>query len=187
LAEKKRRPSDRKKKPPRRAPKEPPKITPKVKCIVAVRLRGEAGVPRDVEATLNMLGLKRKHCAVLIYDRPDSLGMLRTAKDYVTWGEADMEILCALLEKRCRPRGADRLSDKYVKEKLQVTSIKRLVEAIDRAEIPLSRLREAGIPRIFHLHPPKGGFKRALKRPFQDRGELGDRGPEITALISRMI
>jgi len=183
----KKRPRGGKKAPVRRVRKEAPSEILKGNCIIAVRLRGEAGVSSDVEATLNMLRLPRKHNAVLIYKKPDALGMLRKAKDYITWGEANKELLSMLFRKRCRPQGANELAAKWLKEKLQVTSIERLAEAIERAEIPLSRLYEAGVPPVFRLHPPKGGFNRALKRPFADGGELGDRGAEITFLVSRMI
>lgn len=176
-----------KKPPARRVRKEAPAEISKGSCIIAVRLRGEAGVSSDVKTTLNMLRLPKKHNAVLIYKKPDALGMLRKAKDYVTWGEANKEVLSMLFQKRCRPQGTNELTAKYLKEKLQVPSIERLAEAIERAEIPLGRLYEAGIVPIFHLHPPKGGFKRALKRSFADGGELGDRGSEITFLVSRMI
>ncbi len=176
-----------KKLPARRVRKKVPSEISKGSCIIAVRLRGESGVSRDVKATLNMLRLPRNHNAVLIYKKPDALGMIRKAKDYITWGEANKDVLRMLFQKRCRPEGTNELTAKYLKEKLQVSSIERLAEAIERAEIPLGRLYEAGIPPIFRLHPPKGGFKRALKRPFGDGGELGDRGAEIGSLISRMI
>ncbi len=183
----KKRPREAKKPTARRVRKEAPSEISKGSCIIAVRLRGESGVSSDVKATLNMLRLPQKHNAVLIYKKPDALGMLRKAKDYITWGEANKELLSMLFRKRCRPQGTNELTAKYLKERLQVPSIDRLAEAIERAEIPLGRLYEAGIPPVFHLHPPKGGFKRALKRSFADRGELGDRGSEIAFLVSRMI
>jgi large subunit ribosomal protein L30 len=36
------------------------------------------------------------------------------------------------------------------------------------------------------MHPPKKGFKRTVKRPYRDRGELGYRGEAINELIKRM-
>jgi len=186
MAERK-RPRRERKLPARRIRKKVPSEISKGSCIIAVRLRGDAGVSSDVKATLNTLRLPRKHNAILIYRKPDTLGMIRKAKDYITWGEANKEILKMLFQKRCRPQGTNELTAKYLKEKLQFSSIERFAEAIERAEIPLGRLYEAGIPPIFRLHPPKGGFKRALKRSFGDGGELGDRGAEIASLVSRMI
>ena len=37
-----------------------------------------------------------------------------------------------------------------------------------------------------HLHPPRGGFKKTIKRPKPD-GELGYRGEAINELILRML
>ena len=182
----KKRPRERKK-PSTRVRKEAPSEVSKSSCIIAVRLRGGAGVTTDVEATLNMLHLPRKYNAVLMYNKPDVLGMLKKTKDYITWGEADGEVLSLLLSERSRPHGAGELTTKHLKERLQIPSIPRLVEMIERAEVPLGKLYDAGIPPVFCLHPPKGGFKRSLKRPLTDGGELGYRGTEITSLISRMI
>ena len=40
--------------------------------------------------------------------------------------------------------------------------------------------------KTYRLHPPRGGFRRTIKRPLPD-GECGYRGKEINALIERMI
>lgn len=36
-----------------------------------------------------------------------------------------------------------------------------------------------------HLHPPRGGF-RSIKRPYQGKGDLGDRGDAMQDLVERM-
>jgi len=167
--------------------KEPPAEAPEGRCIIAIRLRGQANLSGDVIATLNMLHMSRKYSAVLVYEKPDTLGMLRKVKDYITWGEAEKKTLGMLLEKRCRPEGARKLTPEHLKERLQIPSIEKLAEAIERKEIPLSKLREAGIRLVFHLHPPRGGFKGPSKRSFGDGGELGYRGTEIARLVSQMI
>jgi len=38
----------------------------------------------------------------------------------------------------------------------------------------------------YHLHPPRGGFKKAIKWP-RPKGELGYRGEKINELIKRMM
>lgn len=38
----------------------------------------------------------------------------------------------------------------------------------------------------YRLHPPRGGFKKTIKRPRPD-GELGYRGEKINDLIARMM
>ena len=186
MAEKRKRPEKRKLTA-RRVEREKPPDAPEGKCMIAVRLRGQAGIPDDVVSALDMLHMPRRYNAVLIYERPDTLGMLRKVKDYVTWGEIGKESLAMLFEKRCRPKGAKELTANCLKERLQISSIEKLADTVGRAEIPLSRLYEAGIPPVFRLHPPRGGFKKTVKRPFADEGELGYRGLEISSLILRMI
>ncbi|MDH5460353.1 MAG: uL30 family ribosomal protein, partial [Candidatus Bathyarchaeota archaeon] len=65
-----------------------PKETKKRKCIIAIRIRGTIRAPRQVRETLQMLHLTRNNYAVLIDNRPSFLGMLKTAQNFVTWGEA---------------------------------------------------------------------------------------------------
>ncbi len=160
---------------------------PDRKCVIAVRIRGQAGVAGDVEATLGMLHMPRKYNAAVLYSEPSILGMLRKVKDYVTWGEIEKKTLATLLEERCRPTSVKEITAKYLKESLQVASLEKLAEAMEKTEIPLGKLREAGLPMVFRLHPPKGGFKGPTKRGFAEGGELGYRGVEISQLVSRMI
>ncbi|MEM2203989.1 MAG: 50S ribosomal protein L30, partial [Sulfolobales archaeon] len=40
---------------------------------------------------------------------------------------------------------------------------------------------------VFRLHPPSGGFKGSIKKPYGNGGELGYRGQDINDLIRRMI
>jgi len=44
-----------------------------------------------------------------------------------------------------------------------------------------------GLKPYFRLHPPKGGFKGSVKKPYNAGGELGYRGSAINDLIMRMI
>ena len=48
--------------------------------------------------------------------------------------------------------------------------------------------REGKLKKIFHLHPPKGGFERkGIKTPFKIGGALGDRKEKINELILKML
>ncbi|OYT43682.1 MAG: 50S ribosomal protein L30 [Candidatus Aenigmarchaeota archaeon ex4484_56] len=68
--------------------------------IAAIRLRGKFNVRKEIEDTLGLLGLKRKNTCVVLEDNKYNLGMLKKAKDYITYGEIDEEILGKLLEKK---------------------------------------------------------------------------------------
>lgn len=68
--------------------------------IAIIRIRGTNDVKKEIEATLIMLHLHKKHtCSV--YPKTDALmGMLEKAKDYITYGELDDETHKLLVEKR---------------------------------------------------------------------------------------
>ena len=69
--------------------------------IAAIRVRGTVGVSKGIKDTMDMLGLKRPNSMALLPD--SSAGMLRKAKDYLTWGELSEEI-----EKEIKSRHKDK-------------------------------------------------------------------------------
>jgi len=154
------------------------------RCLAVVRIRGGVNLRRDVKDTLNMLHLTRPNHATLIPATPQYLGMLRKAKEYVTWGEASMDGVLTLLERRGEVEGGRRLSEEYVKDNLKFESLRDLAEALLSLKVKLTELR--GVKPLFRLHPPSKGFKRTVKRAFSEGGELGYRGEKINELIRRM-
>ncbi len=152
-------------------------------CLLAIRIRGGVNASAKVEDTLKMLRMERNNAATLLDNRPEYLGMLQKAKDYITWGEPTLETVRLLLEKRGRTIG-DRTIDK---ESLKVNgyeTLEGLAEALHNGEAVIHRLE--GIKPFFRLHPPSKGFKRSVKRPYRSRGELGYRSEEINELAKRM-
>lgn len=157
-------------------------------CIVAIRLRGTARVYPELEKTLDSLRLKSKYNAALLPDNPSIKGMLQKAKDHITWGEVDVTTITRLLRYRGRTIGNHRIDDERIKRMFpQYDSIEKLASAIASGDISLEKLWKAGIKPVFRLHPPKGGFKYTIKRPYGSGGELGYRGPDIRKLIEKMI
>src|SRR4030042_4322383 len=75
------------------------------KCIAAVRVRGTVRAQREARATLDMLHLSRTNHAVVVDNRPATMGMLKRAQSYITWGEISKETLTMLLTKRGRLAG----------------------------------------------------------------------------------
>ncbi|RLF23652.1 MAG: 50S ribosomal protein L30 [Thermoprotei archaeon] len=153
------------------------------KLLAVIRIRGTAGVPKDVEDTLKMLRLVRKHHCVIIDNRPSYLGMLQKVKDYVTWGEIDAETLALLLRRRGRLRGNTRLTDDHVK-KLGYENIEQFAKAVLEGKARLDDI--PGLKPVFRLAPPSGGFKGTIKKPYKAGGELGYRGSAINDLLKRM-
>lgn len=150
-----------------------------------IRLRGTADVHPDVKATLRMLRLTRKFTAVL-YPKNETIdGMLKVVKDWVTWGEVDEETLKQLILKRGRLPGNKPITEEKVKEIFGM-SIDELVKALVDGKILWHKL-DGKVKPVFRLHPPKGGFKRTIRKPIKAGGELGYRGMEINDLLRKMI
>lgn len=73
------------------------------KTLAVVRVRGLRGVRSKTKRLLEKMGLTRKNHCVLLKDGPSVLGMLRKAKDYITWGEASEKSLELLRKKGQAP------------------------------------------------------------------------------------
>ena len=151
-----------------------------------VRIRGIPDTPYDVEYTLRLLRLVRKHHCVLYLDKPSIKGMLYKVKDWVTWGEVDRDTLVLLLRKRGRVVGDRPLTDEFVRQKLRLSSVEELADKLLSGELEYHKLESYGVKPVFRLHPPRGGF-RSIKKPYAAGGDLGYRGPAINELLRRMI
>ncbi len=154
--------------------------------LLAVRLRGTAGDNPDVEKTLESLKLERTFQARLLENTPSMLGMLRAAKNLVAWGEVSPKLLERLLQKRGEREAGKDLDGAFVRM-FGVPSLEGLAKSVVSGEVGLEELWRAGLKPRFRLHPPRGGFKRSLRRAATDGGELGYRGGDINSLVKRMI
>ena len=154
--------------------------------ILAVRLRGTASDNPDVQRTMESLKLERTFQARLLDNTPSNLGMLRSAKVLVAWGEVSPDLLGRVLEKRGERDGSDGLDDSFLRV-LGKSSFDDLAKSIVAGETSLYELSRAGLKVPFRFHPPRGGFKRSLRRAATDGGELGYRGADINVLAKRMI
>jgi large subunit ribosomal protein L30 len=155
--------------------------------ILAVRIRGTATDNPDIRKTMEILQLESTFRARLLENSPSTLGMLRTAKNLVAWGQVSPEVLEALLRKRAEREGRMEFNDEFAKVFFKKESIADLAKSIVAGEIGVKDLWLAGVKPRFRLHPPKGGFKRSTRRAATDGGELGYRGEDINRLVSRMI
>ncbi len=139
--------------------------------LAAVRVRGLTGVRTNVKDTLNMLRLYKNNYCVVMPNNPIYLGMLKMAKDYITWGEIEDETFKMLAEKKGEEyQGPE--SDSKGKIKYNDFVI----------------LNNKKIRKYFRLNPPRKGFgRKGIKYSFQQGGALGYRGEKINELIKRMI
>ncbi len=149
-----------------------------------IRLRGKHDLQVPVEDTLHMLHLTRQNHCVVIPQDPTHTGMLKVVKDFVTWGEIDEQTLAKALLRRGRAVGDKPIDDAFVKAHSRYKSIWDLSQAVAKGEANLREVTE--LRPVLRLHPPVRGF-RAIKRGYNDGGDLGYRGAAINELIQRML
>ncbi len=159
----------------------------KQSIILAVRIRGTATDNPDIRKTMETLKMESTFRARLLESSPSTLGMLRTAKNLVAWGQVSPEVLENLLRKRGEREGNKDLNDEFAKVFFKKENIADLAKSVVAGEIGVKELWLAGVKPGFRLHPPKGGFKRSTRRAATDGGELGYRGEDINRLVRRMI
>ncbi|MBN1681945.1 50S ribosomal protein L30 [Candidatus Bathyarchaeota archaeon] len=151
--------------------------------LLVIRIRGGIDVPKKIEDTLMMLRVDRNNYATLIKNTPSYNGMLKKAKDYITWGEPTLDTIKTILEKRGKLVGDKKITNENLSQ-LGYPNIDNLAESITNGELDLTYMN--GIKPFFRMHPPKKGFKRTVKRAYTDHGELGYRGEAINELALRM-
>ena len=151
--------------------------------IAAIRVRGRTGIKKDIADTLDMLKLTRINHAVLIEETPSYKGMLQKAKDYITWGEVDEDTVAKLLSKRGKLAGNVKLTEDYLKENTDFSSVEELSKAVVDSG---AKLEDSGIKPIFRLHPPRKGYED-IKKTFIESGSLGYRGDKMGDLVKKMI
>ena len=152
-------------------------------CLLVIRIRGQINVSKREEDTLRMLRIDRNNYATIIDNRPSYLGMLNEAKDFITWGEPSVETISLLLKKRGRIQGNKKIEEAEISA-LGFNDFDDLAKSIYIGEKEIQKMKP--LKPFFRLHPPKGGFKNSIKRPFGSRGELGYRGEKINELAKKM-
>ncbi len=69
--------------------------------IAAIRIRGQVGLRKEVKETLHRLRIRRKYsCIVIEKPNESQLGMIKSVRDFVAFGEINEETYKKLVEKR---------------------------------------------------------------------------------------
>jgi large subunit ribosomal protein L30 len=155
----------------------------KTDLLAVIRLKGKINVNYKIRATLDMLNVRRTNYMTLVPNTPSYLGMLKKARNFITWGEINADILKHVLEKRGEITGRKKLTNKHLKENTEYPTINALSKALHKGEISLNDIPE--LKRFFRLHPARKGY-RGIKRGFSEGGDVGYRGTAINELIVRM-
>ena len=138
------------------------------KHLAIIRLRGRTGISSAVESTLKHLNLNRINNCVVLNESPQILGMIRKAKDYITWGHINSETLKALASKRGKP---------LEQEEAGGLSKQKVVSVDGKS-----------YESLFRLSPAVGGLgSRGIKATFGKSGALGERKEKINDLIKKML
>src|SRR2546427_1801872 len=131
--------------------------------ILAVRLRGTASDNPDVQRTMESLKLERTFQARLLENTPSNLGMLRSAKVLVAWGEVSPDLLGRVLEKRGERDGADGLDDGFLRL-LGKSSFDDLAKSVVAGGERVLGLLWGGVEGAIRVHPSPGWLKGGMRR-----------------------
>jgi large subunit ribosomal protein L30 len=151
-------------------------------AFVVLRIKGTVNVPYWARYTLDSLNLHKKFWATILPETQESLGMLKKIKDFVAWTNVDAGLVKDLLEKRGKAEGSN--SFKLLPQAGDYRSVEELASDIAKDKVRLSNLQM--VKPWFALSPPRGGFKKNTKRPYNQNGILGE-DKELAQLIRRMI
>jgi large subunit ribosomal protein L30 len=147
--------------------------------ILVVNMRGTVNLNADQRKTLEQLRIDRRYSATIIPDESGYVGMLHRIKDKVAWCRADPETAAKLLKHRA-------IIDSSIEQswKKSQNELNKLAAQMAQGTVKLKDV--AGLKPWFRLHPPRGGFRRSLRRGYSQKGILGE-NPELPTLVDRMI
>ena len=151
--------------------------------ILVVNLHGQINSSAPVRKALNELWVARKFAASVVTDDAQTVGMLRLCKDYVAWCPAEAGLLGDLIAKRGMVSATRSLDQAALKE-LGLKSPQDLAAKMLKEKLRLSAVQ--GVLPYFRLSPPKGGFRRSLRRQYTEKGLLGN-NPKLEEIVKRMI
>jgi len=151
--------------------------------LLVLNLHGAINSPGPVRKALEELKVARRFSASVVPADASTLGALNLCKDHVSWAPVDAELLAALLKKRgmvsaTKPLNAALLKTMGYKDHEDLAA--RMVEK----GVRLSAVE--GLRPFFRLAPPRGGFKRSMRRGSSEDGLLGS-NPNLAELVRRML
>jgi large subunit ribosomal protein L30 len=150
--------------------------------LLVVNLHGAINSSAPVRKALNELWVVRKFSASVVGDDAPTVGMLKRCKDYVAWTPIEEGLLSDLLEKKGMVSTTRRLDQDALK-KLGFKNHKDMAAKMVKEQSRLSA--NPGVLPFFRLAPPRGGFRRSLRRQSTEKGMLGN-NPKLEEVVRRM-
>ena len=151
--------------------------------LLVLNLHGEINASAPVRKALGELKLEKRFSASVVPDDPSTLGALRLCKDRLAWAPIEASILTSLLEKRGMV-STTKVLDQDALKQMGFKDYGELAEMMLKNGTRLSAV--GGLRPFFKLSPPKGGFKKSMRRSTSEGGIMG-RNPDLLELIGRMI
>lgn len=125
---------------------------------------------------------KVNHCVVLPVNETTT-GMIKRSKDYIAYGTIVEDDLVQLLTLRGKLEGNVKLTEEYVKDNSEYSTIAEFAHAVMAGEAQLKDLPK--LKPVFRLHPPRKGHK-GIKHTVPEGGVLGNHKDQIGALLNQM-
>ena len=147
-----------------------------------IRVRGSVNVKPKIKETMKLMRLNRVNHCVIVPENETYDGMLKIIKDYVTWGEVDIETTELMLESSGKTSGNAIFTKKDLKDS-SFKTMKALAKNLSEGKVVMRDVPK--LKPIFRLHPPRKGYE-GIKHSFNEGGALGYRGKKINQLIRRM-
>ena len=139
-------------------------------AYLVVRMRGTVNVPYWADTTLESLNLAKKFRATIVPESAEYSGMLNKIRQLVAWCRIDNDTVRDLLDKKGRKTASQPLKETDLPK--EYNSLDKLASDIANDEVVFSNLN--GIKPWFALNPPRGGFKKSIKKQVPQNGILGE-------------
>lgn len=145
-------------------------------------MRGTVNVPYWADTTLESLNLAKKFRATIVPESTEYSGMLNRVRQLVAWCRVDNETVKALLDKKGRKTASQVLKESDIPK--EYSNLDKLADDIANDAVVFSKLE--GIKPWFALNPPRGGFKKSVKKQTTQNGILGENN-SLIELVKKMM
>jgi large subunit ribosomal protein L30 len=150
--------------------------------LLVVNLRGLVNTRAPVRTTLDQLRVSRRFNATIVPDDDVHHGMLKLAKEHVAWCKLNADIAEKLLKSRSEKSSGRRVLESEVSK--THGSFHEIASGLESGNLQLKSL---GVMRpFFRLSPPRGGFKRSIRRQYKEGGILGP-NDDLPLLVEKML
>jgi len=151
--------------------------------LLVLNLHGAINASGPVRQALEEMKVEKRFSASVMPNDASTMGALKLCKDRVSWAPVEQELLTMLLKKRGMVSDTRTLDSASLK-KMGFADHEELAAKMVKEEMRLSAIE--GLRPFFRLAPPKGGFKRSMRRQSSEKGLLGS-NPQLGELVRRMV